>query len=422
MSVGGKGIPRLQDLSYIEVAVSHVAADADFESIRRALVDRAAQIDRVNDLDGSFDERRWERARADKKKYVHNTVDVLKELMRLGWIERAVLPSGPDSAYAHASTTYSLTASGRHWAELAATNQRDAYNALVGDLINAHPQFEGFLRLLGGRPESTSTHFTIPTLRDATGRHPSNEAYLDDFIGRAVNAASANTLGWSASAEDVEQGIRSYVARIQARAAAREKVVTPKQFVNTCEEAISRVAFTAAGCPMDYITLELLRRWTRFLGLATFSYYAPGPGALRLWATATVTGRGDDTVIRRRVGYDVRHQALEELWGVWQNERSEGSGMYLPIWQLRAAVCWKQRINDDEFDVAITEALAGKHGDLGIDIHLDQATLRATPSSTGPLVIPTASGLRRVFNVINLTHRPTESNRLTAVAPVGRNS
>jgi hypothetical protein len=77
-------------------------------------------------------------------------------------------------------------------------------------------------------------------------------------------------------------------------------------------------------------------------------------------------------------------------------------------------VCWKQRINDDEFDLAIVEALAGKHGDLGIDIHLDQASLRATPGSTRPLIIPTSSGLRRVFNVINLTQRTD-----TATSPIG---
>lgn len=66
---------------------------------------------------------------------------------------------------------------------------------------------------------------------------------------------------------------------------------------------------------------------------------------------------------------------------MWQDERSEAAGgMYLPVWRLRAAVCWKQRINDDEFDLAIVEALAGKHGDLGIDIHLDQASLAPLPA------------------------------------------
>jgi hypothetical protein len=49
VSVGGAGIPRLQDLSYIEVAASRVAAEASFEQIRRALVARAAEIARDSD-------------------------------------------------------------------------------------------------------------------------------------------------------------------------------------------------------------------------------------------------------------------------------------------------------------------------------------------------------------------------------------
>ncbi|WP_327748542.1 hypothetical protein [Streptomyces europaeiscabiei] len=42
MSVGSVGIPRLQDLAYIEIAIANVAQGATFEQVRRALVDRAA--------------------------------------------------------------------------------------------------------------------------------------------------------------------------------------------------------------------------------------------------------------------------------------------------------------------------------------------------------------------------------------------
>src|SRR5690606_8890359 len=129
--------------------------------------------------------------------------------------------------------------------------------------------------------------------------------------------------------------------------------------------------FAAAGCRLDYLSMELLRRWTRFLGVANFSYYAPGPYALRFWATGTVTGRGAAAVIRRNVGPEVRRRALEGLLQAWQERRSTAAaGMYLPIWELRAAVCWQQRISDDEFDKAVTEALSGAHRDLGFRIHL----------------------------------------------------
>jgi hypothetical protein len=404
MSVGGAGIPRLQDLSYIEVAVTQVAAGATFEQLRRALVTRAADLAREADADGSFDERKWERTRADVTKYVHNAVDVLKELMRLGWLERHILPSGPASAYLHADSTFVLRDAGHAWAAQVRSDRRSAYNSLLGLLVDAHPQFEGFLRAIGARPDSTATQLTIPLLRWNGTLHTSEAAYLDALVEELTAAVGSGMIGWSASRETIDKGIRSYVGRLRARLEARNKQQSRKEFVSACEEAVTKVAFAAAGCRIDYTSMELLRRWSRFLGVSNFSYYAPGPYALRIWATGTVTGRGPAARINRNVGLEVRRRALDGLLQAWQERRaSAAAGMYLPIWELRAAVCWQQRISDDEFDKAVAEALNGAYGDLGFRIHLDQASSRATPGSTRPLILPMEGGLlRRVFNVITL--------------------
>ncbi len=415
MSVGGSGIPRLQDLSYLAVGIANVAAGATFEQIRRALVSRAADLARDSDTDGSFDDRKWDKARADHTRYVYNTVDVLKELMRLGWIRRHILPSGPKSAYLHAGSTFQLTEAGEAWTRLVSSDQRAGYNALTGTLIAAHPQFEGYLRVVGARPDSTATHLSIPLFKPTDPTERTGEPFLGAFIAYATDAVSHGSLGWTAAPDEIDAGIRSYVRRIFARAEARKKALTAKDFANTCEEAITRLAFASAGCRLDYISHELLRRWTRFLGLANFSYYAPGPSALRLWSTSGVTGDHDPVRITRRVGPDLRRQALQALSDIWRDRRTERSaGMYQPVWQIRAAVCWKQRISDAEFDIAIIEALTGKHADLGLRIHLDQASLRATPASTRPLIIPTASGLRRVFNVISVSPPPADAPALAA--------
>jgi hypothetical protein len=403
MSVGGTGIPRLQDLSYIEVAVGQVEAGATFGQIRRSLVARAMDVARESDVDGSFDERHWETLSANESKHVHNTVDVLKELMRLGWLDRHILPSGPSSAYLHTDARFNLTHAGLLWAQKVVDDRRAAYNELIGVLIEAHPQFEGYLRAVGARPDSTTTHISIPLLRWDSVKHRSEAEYLEAHIAYVTGAVRAGTLGWAADADVIDAGIRSYVGRIKARLKAREKVSTRKQFVGTCEEAVTRVAFAAVGCPLDYISMELLRRWTRFLGITNFSYYAPGATALRLWATAQVVGRGSGTKTQRRVGSTVRRESLDALWRAWQDRRSESASvMYLPYWELRAAVCWHQRINDEEFDKAVVEALNGVYPNLPFAIHLDQASLGPAPASTRPLILPTASGLRRVFNVVSV--------------------
>ena len=61
---------------------------------------------------------------------------------------------------------------------------------------------------------------------------------------------------------------------------------TVRTFTQTCEEALVKLAFSQTGCSIDYISMEIARRWSRWLGLASFTYHAPGPYALRLWGTS----------------------------------------------------------------------------------------------------------------------------------------
>ncbi|OKJ74191.1 hypothetical protein [Streptomyces sp. CB02460] len=427
MSVGGAGIPRLQELTYIESAALAVARGEPFERIRLAILDRAEALARSTDHDGSFDSAKWHRRRIDSTTYVHNTVDVLKELMRLGWVERHVLPSTPRSAYAHADVTYEVTPSGLAWTDLIQRNRLDGYNALVGALLRAHPQFDGYLRLVGARPDSTTDHLTVPLLRNdgiSTGDY---ERYLTAFVAHVTDACRAGDLGWTAPPEVIEESLRDYVTRAVHRADARARQrptdntspadppVTRKRFMLLCEEAAVRLAFTSAGCTMDYISHELLRRWTRFLGLANFSYYAPGPSALRLWGTGRVVGTGEQVDFHRSVGPDVRLSVLQTLPQIWSTPDGHlDDASYHPVWRIRAAVCWKLRISDEEFDAAIGAAYRGELPDLEFRVHLDEATQLRTPGSVRPLVLGQGSGRNRVFHVMTL-FRPRRSEEV----PVG---
>ncbi|MFH8729213.1 hypothetical protein [Streptomyces termitum] len=420
MSVGGAGIPRLQELTYIETAVKAVVRGETFEEIRLAMVNQAKESAREADRDGSFDPAKWDAQKVNPSKYVHNTVDVLKELMRLGWVERHVLPSSPRSAYAHAHVTFEATREGRAWTELVRSDQRMGYNVLVGALLEAHPQFEGFLRLVGARPDSVSDHLTIPLLKYEGSTYRSHKEFVGTFVEHVVQAVQQGDLGWSAETDVVQGTLQGYVEAAIQRARKRaahleqsEKEKKPRGFPLTrkrigalCEEAAVRLAFTSAGCPMDYISHELLRRWCRFLGLANFSYYAPGPQALRLWATGEASGQGKTVRFDRSVGSEVRHRALASLPRIWADEISSLNGtMYRPVWQVRAAVCWDQRISDEEFDAALTSMYNGEVTGLTFGIHLDEASLVRIPGSARPFFMK-----GRVFHVMRLdeTYRQAE--------------
>ncbi len=48
-------------------------------------------------------------------------------------------------------------------------------------------------------------------------------------------------------------------------------------------------AFSTVGLRIDFITVEILRRWLRTLSVAGFSYRVPGAPSLTLWKTAAIS-------------------------------------------------------------------------------------------------------------------------------------
>ena len=316
MSVSNASIPRLQEIAMLEEATLAVERGDPFEQVRLSLID----LRRRNSDDP--EDPRWDRRIATSVSDVHNVVDSLKELMQLKVIERSMLPSTPSSSRAHRADTYELTPLGREWAELLRSDRAAAYNRLVGWLIENHHQFDVFLRTLGARPDSVQDQFTIPLLRWAESRSPHTvDSFLQDFGNYRGTASTRDQLGWSLPPPLVVERVETYVNKVMARATAAGRTLSNKVIEREAERALIKTVFGATGLSIDYLTVEILRRWSRYLGLATFSYQAAQPRALRLWATAVVTGSGDSAQIERRIGSSVRDRVLRELGEVLNQYR-----------------------------------------------------------------------------------------------------
>lgn len=406
MTVGGQGIPRLQELAYLETVARGVTAAQPFEGIRLALVNHIwgnLEAAAGGDPPDPASYREW---RLDEKKFVRNVTDSLKELMRLGFVETAMLPSSGKSAYAYKNTIYALTPAGKRWVETLAADRRRAYDELLPQLVRSHPGFACFLATLGALWDTRRSAFIVPLLRwgqlPATQR--SQEAYRA-AIGEYVGAALASSdLGWTADAAEIGTSVNAYLDRILARAQARERDPFPtvRAFTQTCEEALVKLAFSKAGCSIDYISMEIARRWSRWLGLASFTYHAPGPHALRFWNTARINVADGAMTVERRAGSTWRDRVLDALHEHCQQARAAGT-TYVPVWEVRAAVCWKLRIVDDEFDRAVTDMIAGQRGqDRPWRVHLDQVSVGSVPSSAVPFVLTTSAAGTRTYNVMTV--------------------
>ena len=409
MTTGGSGIPRLQELSYLEVTAGAVLDKVPFEGIRRLLVEHMIAVSEESPGTGNVASLR--NATANPKRYVRNVSEALKELMRLGLVEKAVLPASAATAHMYKWTEFALTPAGTEWAELCKTDRRAAYDSLFRMLLRFHPQFGGYLEIVG-------RGMTIPLAR--WGEQPEPRSRLRYARYLAVRAAAATAewpCGWQGSADEIGSAIASYVAAIENRAVGRETEAFPRNqdFVSACEEAIVKLAFTKAGIPIDYISHEILRRWTRFLGLANFSYYVPDPPAgLRLWPTADIQIDGDHIDVARRTGPSWRDRILIRLPEAYEQVRREDPtrSLWVPIYRVRAAVCCRLQVQDEEFDRALIDLGRGERGqDLPYRINLDPAQYGNVPPSERPLAVPTRDGSRTYYSISLVPNRTSPTTR-----------
>src|SRR6266550_3717443 len=97
-------IPRMYHLTYLPVVLEAVSEGASFDAIRRRVAEEARAMSRRVGLV----------ARQPDDGYVHwsTTKDVLGECMKLGLIEKAVVPSKRVQVDAHRGRTYALTPAG----------------------------------------------------------------------------------------------------------------------------------------------------------------------------------------------------------------------------------------------------------------------------------------------------------------------
>lgn len=404
------GIPRLQDVHFLEIAAQRVGADSTYDQVRRALIEYMAAERERTQPSGNHAALRM--ARHDPQRYMNNATDALAELMRLGYVEQASLPTTRNAVAAYASHTFALTDEGRDWVELLAAEHRLALDELLMRLWTVHPQLVGYLRLL------RNGLFVVPVANwgevhkghvGAEGREP----YVRFLAARAARAVTAGITGWQATEEEIAQAIRAYLdERVQSdlRRQRSDRYVRNRDFVSGCEEGLVKFAFSAAGLGLDYISCEILRRWTKHLGVANFGYHVPSAPALRLWATAELDEdeHGALTAIRRKSLAEWGDRVIDALPDAFEltRKRHPSADSFVPIYQVRAAVCSKLGLNDGIFDQAIRDFLGGKRvPQAPFRMNTDSAEFGSTPPSETPLRVTDNSGRERIFRVMTLVPR-----------------
>ena len=268
---GGARIPRLQELSFLTVAMRGVAEGAGFEQIRRSLIDHMVRMRLNSDATGNTAPFRI--AKDDPGRYVSNVSEALKELMHLGLVDKATVPSSARAARNYAATTFAPTSEGVAWAQLLQDDLRSAYDHLLHLLWNTHPQFAAFLKEINGQG------LVIPLLPWGRVSEPvTRDRYLRLLPRWVSERLGAEPSGWTASESEIEESVGKYLADRYEDARGRgrdEPYPKNRDFVGACEEALVKFAFTQRGVAIDYISHQIVRRWTKELGVANYSYHVP---------------------------------------------------------------------------------------------------------------------------------------------------
>jgi hypothetical protein len=410
---GGPGIPRLQELSFLEVAAQTISQGGTLEEVRRRLIDHMAGLRESNTPTGNSAISR--RDPDDPDRYLNNAVKALVDLMRLGLAQKSRLPSSRSAAAAYRQRSFELTEEGADWvAQLSLPTKQDAYDSLLQALWHRHPKFAGYIQLL------KRNMFVIPTanwteVQRATGAAVDQRTYMVFLASRAARAVAEGVTGWHATEDEIARALDVYIEE-RLRSAAKKQRPDPyprhRDFVSACEEAVVSFAFRQAKLPLDYTSHQILRRWTKDLGIANFSYHVPAAPALRLWVTADIEESDATLNVRRRKLADWGDRVIDALpEGFEQARRQSPSNSWVPIHRVRAAVCSKLGLNDPIFDKALEQHLSGERcRDAPFRINLDPASFGNVPPTEAPFTLSDRSGRQRVYYVMTLI--PASERRL----------
>jgi hypothetical protein len=406
----GLGIPRLQELEFLETAMQAVADGKTYDETRRALIAHMQYSRRGPERTGNHAGRRGLGRDPDDGRYFHNANECLTELMRLGWVERAALPSTRKALDAYRETMFNATPEGLAWARLVGEDVRSAYDEMLRGLWSLHPQLASVVRVV------SRGSFRVPTAGwnevhgDFTATNDkelaaARKAYVAFLADRCAGAVAAGVTGWEADRDEISLAMNSYLDRLAARASSRNRDAFPRNrdFVQSCEEATVAFAFEQVGVKVDFITVEILRRWLRSLNIASFSYHVPGPPSLSFWATAEVSeGPLGVPEVKRRVGPEWVEKVLDALPGQFSRAADHVGGSFAPIHMVRAALCSKVGVSEAVFERALTELLTTQHDrKRPYQVHLDPASHGGLPPTERPFLFE-SRGRKRPFYLMSL--------------------
>jgi hypothetical protein len=350
-------IPKLDQVTYLFDTLGLISEQLSFDAIRKELI-------------RLLPEERRERARHPEAMFWSNVRDALRELMRLGLVEKASLPSRAEQLDAHRDRMFALTEAGRKFLEL-------EQSEIPGDA-------EAWRT---GPPEDLDP--------------------LSGFLRDSVTAVMGSGLDFSG----MNEKMRPYLIAAWKRLDTELKAHTFSQaVVKAVNDVAIRALLQVNGLRMDYVTFRSAVGLLSDLNAIWSTRSLTGRRGWTIWATSTATvpapaadrSPGDQALRgavwfkRRPANLDAIQEALMSTFFSLPGLR----GGFALVHELRAAVCHQMNIHGHDFDAVLRKLHSQSMTDATYSINLDRGGADELPKSEEPFRIG-----ERAFYLITLLKR-----------------
>jgi hypothetical protein len=389
-------IPKLDQISYLFDTLGLIS-EQSFDSIRKELI-------------RLLPDARRERVRAPEAMFWSNVRDALRELMRLGLVEKAALPSRADQLDAHRNRTFVLTDAGRQFLKL---EQRDAWefrDRFAQAMLLAHPYLRELYRLLSSRelffPRIQKSELPGDVEAWRAGPPESLET-LAAWIREAAQAVMGSGIVFAG----LEDKMRPYLISAWKRLDSKQKAHAFSQaVVKAVNDVAIRVLLQIYGQRMDYVTFRSAVGLLTGLNAIWHTRSLTDRRGWTIWVTSTgtlpatgATTSPGDQALRGPVWFKRRTESQEAVRDALISNFFSHPGRrggFALIHELRAEVCHRMKIHGHDFDSVLRKLHAHTLADKTYVLNLDRGGSDEMPPSEEPFRIGD-----RAFYLITLLKR-----------------
>lgn len=288
--------------------------------------------------------------------------DTLAELMKIGALKSARLPSSRQFVDTYRAAPYELTDEGRGLAELVRSGGAEFVDRIASLLIAAHAYLRRILLALEEGP------IVCPVVSEGDIQRGRDESYGLAGWGR-----------WGAEriAADVDpELIGRTIAQHVKRRFGSEKQERPsnKAMSEVFNDALAVAGFEARGITLDANTIKTLMRWGGGLLIFDQSRYVPEhPDANVVWLACDIASGSNGVLVTTRRGLTSHGaQVADALIRAYEQQAKALDTMlahpYLPVHEVRAQAALETNTMRALGDLALTRLIDGLMPDTGVTV------------------------------------------------------